>query len=345
MLAAPSPSQPVPSPSAPTRPIARARRLADIVVATVLALAVLPVVIATAVAVLIVDGRPIFYRGHRLGIGMRAFRIYKFRTLVNDAESKLGAELETRGAHLRTRLGGFLRDTRFDELPQLWNVIRGDMTFLGPRPERAVVYDKHRGQVANYELRFQVPPGLVGYSQLLTPHGAPKRFRARLDNRFVLAPPGLLRSVWLIVLTGRAVVGSAAAKIWRRALRTGLRRSDRRAFQRHPGPAGSVLMSTEHTQLAQLVDANSETALVRMTGPIRTEPLLVLVAYGRGAHVTRFRRAKCHVLEVYRRPGLADDEMLVDFEPATPMAEYVISQYLLHESMIRRRGSRRSRAT
>lgn len=112
------------------------KRLFDIVFGTIGLLVTLPVFLAIAGLVLVTDGRPVFFRQERVGYRGKPFRIWKFRTMVNNAE-KLGIPL-TAGADPRiTRVGGWLRATKLDELPQLLNVIAGDMSFVGPRPEVA----------------------------------------------------------------------------------------------------------------------------------------------------------------------------------------------------------------
>src|SRR4051812_33434709 len=116
-------------------------RILDVVFALVFGLVTLPLVAAIALVALVTSGRPVVYRGERVGRGGRVFTILKFRTLRPDAESRLGPylgeELVRRTQAEYTPLGRWLKASQLDELPQLWNVLRGDMSFVGPRPIRA----------------------------------------------------------------------------------------------------------------------------------------------------------------------------------------------------------------
>ncbi|MDA0655343.1 MAG: sugar transferase, partial [Proteobacteria bacterium] len=98
---------------------------------------------------------------------------------------KVGGGLLSSSDRLETRTGKLLRETRLDELPQLINVVLGDMSLVGPRPERRAVYESQCKHIPGYDNRFAVKPGIIGYSQLFTPHSAPKRARSLLDNYYV----------------------------------------------------------------------------------------------------------------------------------------------------------------
>ncbi len=145
---------------------------------------------------------PFLYRGRRLGLHRKPFTIFKVRTLRADAEQRLGARLCTREDELHTPYGDFLRRTRLDELPQIFNILRGDMVFVGPRPEREAVYRERAAKIPGYERRFDVPPGLTGIAQFFTPHGTPKGIRARIDNQFVRSGGNAWHRMRLITLTG-----------------------------------------------------------------------------------------------------------------------------------------------
>jgi Undecaprenyl-phosphate glucose phosphotransferase len=119
-----------------------------------------------ALAVWLTSGRPIFYSQERMGLDGRVFRMLKFRTMETDAESETGPVWTTKGDPRRTRLGSFLRKTSLDELPQLWNVLRGDMSLVGPRPERPVFIEQFRREIPGYMLRHKVKAGLTGWAQI-----------------------------------------------------------------------------------------------------------------------------------------------------------------------------------
>jgi lipopolysaccharide/colanic/teichoic acid biosynthesis glycosyltransferase len=123
-----------------------------------------------AAAIAISSGRPVFYRGARVGKAGHLFWMYKFRTLAPDAETRLGPyygeELTRRTEEERTRIGGALRKTHLDEVPQLWNVLRGDMSIVGPRPERPHFVEQFRHRIPSYMLRHKVKAGLTGWAQV-----------------------------------------------------------------------------------------------------------------------------------------------------------------------------------
>jgi exopolysaccharide biosynthesis polyprenyl glycosylphosphotransferase len=109
---------------------------------------------------------PAIYSQERLGINGRSFRMLKFRSMRVDAESKTGAVWCSPSDDRRTALGTFLRKTSLDELPQLWNVLCGDMSLVGPRPERPVFVDQFRKEIPNYMLRHKVHAGITGWAQV-----------------------------------------------------------------------------------------------------------------------------------------------------------------------------------
>ena len=132
-------------------------------------LALSPLLALTAAAIALDSGRPIFYRGARVGRAGRIFWMYKFRTLAPDAETRLGPylgeELSRRTEEERTRIGGLLRSTHLDEVPQLWNVLRGDMAIVGPRPIRPTFFAELCREIPQYWQRLVVRPGVTGFAQ------------------------------------------------------------------------------------------------------------------------------------------------------------------------------------
>jgi lipopolysaccharide/colanic/teichoic acid biosynthesis glycosyltransferase len=152
-----------------------AKRLIDVSGASVLLVVLAPVLVVVAVAVLVIDGRPILFRQPRAGIGGRSFRIVKFRTMARDANehrSELRALNDVRGkASFKlirdprtSRLGRFLRRTSLDELPQLWNVLKGEMSLVGPRPHP---FDDLDGYAPWHFRRLEVKPGMTGLWQVM----------------------------------------------------------------------------------------------------------------------------------------------------------------------------------
>jgi lipopolysaccharide/colanic/teichoic acid biosynthesis glycosyltransferase len=130
----------------------------------------LPLTLPIAAAILLTSGRPVFYRGERVGLAGRVFTMLKFRTLRPGAEERLGAylgpELVERTHAEVTALGRWLRATQLDELPQLWNVLRGDMSLVGPRPIRPRFFEELAADLPSYWQRLVVRPGLTGFAQV-----------------------------------------------------------------------------------------------------------------------------------------------------------------------------------
>ncbi len=142
-----------------------AKRALDVVVAGTMLVALAPVMAAAAVLVWATDGRPAFYSQERTGRLGRPYRVHKFRTMRRDAE-RLGAAWATEDDPRVLPVGRFMRRSRIDELPQLWNVLRGEMSLVGPRPEREVFLSELKARWPLFQLRELVKPGLSGWAQL-----------------------------------------------------------------------------------------------------------------------------------------------------------------------------------
>jgi Undecaprenyl-phosphate glucose phosphotransferase len=142
-----------------------AKRAFDIAVSLVTLVALLPVMAVVALVVRLSGRGPIFFTQERMGIDGRLFRMIKFRTMRVDAESA-GARFAVRGDPRRTFLGGFLRRWSLDELPQLLNVLVGDMSLVGPRPERPIFIEEFKKQIPRYHLRHMVKSGITGWAQI-----------------------------------------------------------------------------------------------------------------------------------------------------------------------------------
>jgi len=128
-----------------------------------------PLLAMMAVAAKLSSPGPAFYSQVRLGRKGRPFRIYKIRTMTHNCEAATGAVWSAAGDNRVTKIGRFLRETHLDELPQLWNVLRGQMAMIGPRPERPELVEKLERAIPRYRERLQVRPGLTGLAQMQRP--------------------------------------------------------------------------------------------------------------------------------------------------------------------------------
>ena len=154
----------------PKRRVDLELRALDLLLSVLLLLLASPLIALISLAVLATSGRPILYRGERVGKDGRIFEMLKFRTLRAGAEERLGPylgpELVDRTRAETTRLGGQLRAMQLDELPQLWNVLRGDMSLAGPRPIRPRFFEQLASELPAYWQRLVVRPGLTGFAQV-----------------------------------------------------------------------------------------------------------------------------------------------------------------------------------
>jgi lipopolysaccharide/colanic/teichoic acid biosynthesis glycosyltransferase len=145
-------------------------RTLDIILSAFFLLVSLPLTIPIGIANLLSSGRPVFYRGERVGRGGRVFTMTKFRTLRQGAEARigphLGAELVVQTESEVTKLGRWLRRTQLDEVPQFWNVLKGDMSLVGPRPIRPRFFEELAAELPAYWQRLVVRPGLTGFAQI-----------------------------------------------------------------------------------------------------------------------------------------------------------------------------------
>jgi sugar transferase (PEP-CTERM system associated) len=150
-------------------------RMFDLAVSFVLLALTWPLSLITALAILIEDGRPVFYRQTRVGMLGQPFELIKFRSMRKDAESGTGARWASKNDDRLTRVGAVIRKLRLDELPQLFNVVKGDMRFIGPRPERPEFVQELSLSIPYYEERHCVKPGLTGWAQLCYPYGSSEK--------------------------------------------------------------------------------------------------------------------------------------------------------------------------
>ena len=168
------------------------KRLFDIVLSAVGLIASSPLWLLIPIAIALEDGGPVFFPQERVGFGGRVFKALKYRSMVPDAEARFGPLQATQHDPRVTRVGGWLRGTAMDELPQLWNIFVGDMSFVGPRPLRPGEVDV-RGdgrlvpltEIPGYHERHQVRPGLTGLTQIYAPRDISRTSKFRLDRLYM----------------------------------------------------------------------------------------------------------------------------------------------------------------
>ena len=149
----------------------RLKRALDVLISLLLLIPAAPIMLLTALIVRLESPGPVIYKQDRVGLFEKEFTVYKFRSMRADAE-KNGAVWASAQDSRVTKFGKFIRKVRIDELPQIWNILKGDMSFIGPRPERMAFVTTLKETIPYYSLRHTVKPGLTGWAQVCYPYGA-----------------------------------------------------------------------------------------------------------------------------------------------------------------------------
>ena len=190
------------------------KRVLDLVVSVIGLLVALPVMLLVALAVRLESKGPIIYRQTRIGRRGRRFEVVKFRSMTNNAEGENGAQWATENDPRVTWVGRFLRKYRLDELPQFFNVIRGEMSFVGPRPERPCFVEELRKTIPYYDERHSVRPGLTGWAQVQYAYGSSieDAFNKLEYDLFYLKNMSLTFDFAIIFQTIRIVLGGRGGR-------------------------------------------------------------------------------------------------------------------------------------
>ena len=183
------------------------KRLFDILSASGLMVATSPIVLLFGILVKMETPGKMFYTQERVGYMGKRFKVTKLRSMYTDAEKNSGAVWASKNDSRVTKVGKFIRKTRIDELPQLWNVIKGDMSMIGPRPERPELTEKFSREVKDFEQRLRVLPGLTGYAQVhggydVTPKEKYKLDKYYMDNISLKEDLKIILETIRVVLTG-----------------------------------------------------------------------------------------------------------------------------------------------
>ena len=178
------------------------KRAMDILISVLALLLLSPLMLLVSAAIKLEDGGPVFFRQKRMTRNGREFDILKFRSMVVDAEKYAGAVLATDNDPRITRVGRIIRPFRIDELPQLLNILKGDMSIVGPRPERKVIANEYCKDIPEFAYRLKVRAGLTGYAQIYGKYNTSAYDKLRLDLMYI-ENYSLLLDVKLIILTIR----------------------------------------------------------------------------------------------------------------------------------------------
>ena len=180
------------------------KRAMDIAICMVAMVVVAPIMIVVAIAIKLEDGGPVFYKQKRMTTGGREFDILKFRSMIVDAEKYAGAVLAAQDDPRITKVGKVIRATRLDEIPQILNILKGDMSIVGPRPERKVIAEEYYRDIPEFAYRLKVPSGLTGYAQIYGKYNTTAYDKLRFDLMYI-ENYSLLLDIKLILMTLRII--------------------------------------------------------------------------------------------------------------------------------------------
>ncbi len=190
------------------------KRLFDVVISAAMIVTLLPLIVFLAVIIKLESSGPVLFSQERVGEKRKPYHVYKFRSMVDDAEKLSGPKWAEDDDPRITRVGKFIRKWRLDELPQLWNVLKGDMSFVGPRPEREFFIEKLEKEIPYYGKRFTVKPGLTGWAQVSYGYGATVEDAVEKLNYelFYIKNMSLLMDIVIVFRTVKTVLFGKGAR-------------------------------------------------------------------------------------------------------------------------------------
>lgn len=288
---------------------------------------------------------PFFYSGVRLGKNFKPFTMYKIRTLKVDSEFENQGVILEPDSNRELPLGKFLRDSRLDELPQLWNIICGKMNLVGPRPLRPVVYEQLRQELPNCDTRFRVNPGLTGYAQFLTPSHTPKRIRFAIDNYYINQGPRQGRDLFLIGWTIREVLWKAIKSLarriitWWKILRNRGHGIDQRQMVRYRSKRiwiqlTNVGFSDRDQPLIKIHDINPRAVSFISSRERQPKEMLYFYLVGcKECEAKTRKKARCGGYVYKSYPAKSGTRYVVFYEPVSSRHRYLVDHYVLHETV------------
>lgn len=180
------------------------KRTGDIILSLLGIAVTSPVMLVVAIMIHSYDKGPVFYKQERYTIHKKRFKVIKFRSMIVDAEKKSGARLASENDDRITPIGHFIRATRIDEIPQFFNILKGDMSFVGPRPERPQIHEEYCEKVPEFDFRLSVKAGLTGYAQVYGKYNTTTYDKLKFDMIYV-QKASIILDLQLILLTLRVV--------------------------------------------------------------------------------------------------------------------------------------------
>lgn len=327
-------------------------RAFDVTLSFVLLVCGLPLMAVIWLVIRVCYGSPVFYCGERLGKDKVPFRMYKFRSMAVGADRKIGDKILSSNLEHITRFGRFLRFTRLDELPQLFNILRGDMMFVGPRPLPPLLYESVCKKIKGFDKRFTIKPGLIGYSQLFTPHSAPNKLRSLIDNRYLSIAQRFPWDFILVLFTIVVVLKNTLVRsvVFVRdgvAMRVLRRYQEKRRLER-VRPEGAVMLHPfagqwqgPEPETARIVDINEEAILVytrqRLVGEKLDFQMRIVKKNRRGNAVVKTARCTGSVIRnfvVNDGDGSGEEQAsVIRYVPLSQLNHYIVHQYFLQESI------------
>ena len=277
-----------------------------------------PAMLTIALALLVTQGTSILYAGTRVGPGGTRFNIYKFRTLDSEKAARLTTNgVLPRGTKIETPLGGFLRATRLDELPQLFNVLNGSMVLFGPRPVRPEIAALRDEQDQEYDVSMDVKPGMIGFAQALMSHGTEKRHRAQLNRRLCQQEVSYVAALVFLARVGIHVARRSVAEIFSRS------KAERVGLERCPE---GMAISYQDVALPIRSTRGGDIFVDRAPGLRALSRFNVLRRLPSG----KVRKARLVVTSIREEDRL----IRISFEPATGISRYFVDRYFLHDVVI-----------